>query len=240
MDVMTDAVGLTVASMQNDVQRMNMIANHAANALTPGFKRSLVAVANQSPPVGASVGLATVPVQTAVLDTKPGIPRKTGLPLDLSIVGDGYFEVKTESGYAYTRLGAFHLDGRGRLITQAGDPVLGTGGEITLTSTSPVIDRDGKVYEKGVEIGQLKLVSFADPNQLQSIGNGKFMAPDGVLPQELSHPQILQGHLESSNVDSTREMASIIETYRHFETSQRLLQIYDDLRDKTFRSLGQF
>jgi flagellar basal-body rod protein FlgF len=239
MDAITDVVGLTVGSMQNDIQRMNLIANHAANALTSGFKRSLVAVTNQSDSASL-LGVAPIPMQTSLLDLKPGIPRKTGVPLDVSLLGDGFFEAKTASGPVYTRAGAFHIDDRGRLVTQSGDAVSGLSGDILLTTQSPLIDRAGKVFEKGEQVGQLKVVTFSDPNRLQAVGNGVFVAPAEISVKEVQRPQMLQGHLESSNVDSAREMVSMIETFRHFETSQRLLQVYDDLRDRTFRNLGQF
>lgn len=233
---MVDPVSLTVPSMQNDMQRMSLIANHAANALTPGFKRSLLSAAGVS-----NAKLAQAPIQATSLDFRPGVPRRSGGPLDVAIMGDGFFELTTAEGIAYTRNGSLRIDEQGRLVNAAGNAVAGLSGEIRLATSNPVIDRDGRIYEKGQQIGQLRIVHFENSQYaLKAIGDGLYQLLEGMVAQEVPRPQVLQGHLEASNVDATREMVSLIETYRHFETSQRLLQIYDDMRDKTFRSLGQF
>lgn len=241
---MVDPISLTVASMQNDVQRMDVIANNAANALTPGFKRELVAAAAQVnvAPEGAIRGFpAATPMEYRLTDATPGAPKKTSNPLDMALLGEGMFEVRTDRGTAYTRLGAFHVDEQGRLVTPAGFQVQGLTGDIQLSSPNPVIDLQGRIVEKGTQVAQLKVVKFEPSAQLRRLGGGLMLAPNGSAePQELKSPRVAQGHLESSNVDSAREMANMIETYRHFESSNRLLQAYDDMRDKAFRSLGQF
>lgn len=239
-----DPISLTVASMQNDMQRMEAIANNSANALTPGFKREMVAAAARiNPPVGGgtSGAVASVPIEYRVTDFSPGAPKRTSNPMDVALLGEGMFEVRTDNGMAYTRLGAFHVDERGRLVTQAGYPVQGGAGDIAISVPNPVIDMQGRVFEKGAQVGQLKVIKFERGTALRRAGGGLFYAQSGsAAPEELKLPRMSQGHLESSNVDSAREMANMIETYRHFESSNRLIQAYDDMRDKAFRSLGQF
>ncbi|MBI2308417.1 MAG: flagellar hook basal-body protein [Rhodocyclales bacterium] len=229
--------------MQNDMQRMEVIANNAANALTPGFKRELVAASASlgvSAAGAASAATAGVPLEYRVVDTASGAPKKTSNPLDVALLGDGLFEVRTDRGMAYTRLGAFRVDEQGRLVTQAGFPVQGTSGDIVLSSPNPVIDLQGKIFEKGAQVAQLKVATFDRSTQLRRAGGGLLFSSGNALPAEASLPRVTQGHLESSNVDSAREMAGLMETYRHFESSNRLLQAYDEMRDKAFRSLGQF
>lgn len=239
-----DPISLTVASMQNDMQRMEVIANNAANALTPGFKRELVAAAAQmgaGSAGGVGGGSPALPLEYRVSDFSPGAPKKTSNPLDVALLGEGLFEVRTDRGMAYTRLGAFHVDEQGRLVTQAGFPVQGASGDIAITTPNPVIDLQGRIFDKGVQVAQLKVVKFDRGAPLRRAGGGLMFAPNGSSPpEELKVPRLTQGHLEASNVDSAREMAAMVETYRHFESSNRLLQAYDDMRDKAFRSLGQF
>lgn len=239
---MVDPISLTVASMQNDVQRMDVIANNAANALTSGFKRELVAaVAQANAPAGTAGELpVSIPLEMRLTDSGPGVPKRTGSPLDVALLGDGMFEVSTDRGTAYTRMGAFHVDGQGRLVTRGGFPVAGMSGDIVLSSPNPVIDAQGRLFEKGIQVDQLKVVKFEQPSVLNRAGEGLLFAPNGVGPEEMKLARVLQGHLESSNVDSAREMVNMVETYRHFESSNRLLQAYDDMKDKAFRSLGQF
>lgn len=241
---MVDPINLTVASMQNDMQRMEVIANNAANALTPGFKRELVAAAAQLgvSEAGRAGGAAPNTLQAhRLVDATPGAPKKTSNPLDVALLGEGLFEVRTDRGMAYTRLGAFRVDEQGRLVTQAGFAVQGVSGDIALSSPNPVIDLQGRIFEKGAQVAQLKVVAFDRSTQLRRGGDGLlFAANASAMPAEAKLPRVTQGHLESSNVDSAREMAALIGTYRHFESSNRVLQAYDEMRDKAFRSLGQF
>jgi flagellar basal-body rod protein FlgF len=241
-----DPVSLTAASLQMDLQRMNVIANNAANALTPGFRRELLVASGQFT-ASANMAAGNAPLTQAALprayvafDSTPGAPRMTSIPLDLALLGDGYFEVTTPQGPAYTRHGAFRLDPQGHLVTQAGLPVSGVGGDIRLSSDSPVIDREGRITEQGKQTGQIKVVNFERSTQLQSIGGGLYVPTGDARGTEMTKPRLAQGQLESSNVDSAREMAKLVETFRHFEGSSKLLQAYDDVRDKTFRALGQF
>ncbi|MBC7207903.1 MAG: flagellar biosynthesis protein FlgC, partial [Methyloversatilis sp.] len=39
---------------------------------------------------------------------------------------------------------------------------------------------------------------------------------------------------------SAKEMVQLMETYRHFEQGSRVIQAYDQVRDKVFTTLGQF
>lgn len=238
-----DPIAITAASLLMDTQRMSVIANNAANALTPGFRRELLVAAGQFHPdaaYGSQARPVAAPAPYTTFDSTPGAVRQTGNPLDVALLGEGYFEVQTAHGPAYTRQGAFRLDAQGRLVTQAGLPVAGTGGEIVLTSGTPLIDREGKVQEQGKQVAQIKIVNFEGAEQLRSIGGGLYVAAGDARGVEMARPRMAQGQLESSNVDSAREMARLIETYRHFEGTSRLLQAYDEVRDKTFRSLGQF
>lgn len=238
---MIDPTAQVAQALQNDIQRMGVVANNAANALTPGFKRELLAAssANAYATTDSSAGLR-LPVTTTYVDQSAGTPSKTGAALDIALHGDGYFEIKTDRGTAYTRLGHFRVDEAGRLVTQEGFPVQGQAGDISISSTDPVIDRDGQVLEKGVVTGRLRIVAVDRPELLKGIGAGLLVADGQIQLQEPKRSKVQQGFLESSNVDSAREMISLVETYRHFESSVRVLQAYDDLRDKTFRNLGQF
>ena len=51
--------------------------------------------------------------------------------------------------------------------------------------------------------------------------------------------RVRQGYLENSNVDSTAEMVGLIESMRHFEAAQKIIQGYDDMLEKAIRKLGE-
>ncbi|MBL8474817.1 MAG: flagellar hook-basal body protein [Methyloversatilis sp.] len=242
---MLDPITLTLASMQNDMQRMNLIANNAANALTPGFKREFGVIAGQvvdrtAAPSGLAASAEGIPLLGIRSDDRPGTPRQTGNPLDVALLGEGYFEVRTPDGFAYTRTGAWRLDADGRVVTEAGHAVMGTGGEIVLTSPTPKIGRDGRIFDGTRELGRLKVVTFEAGESLSRIGGGLLVPHASSRHRVLDQPRVAQAHLEASNVDSAREMVQMMETFRHFEQSSRVLQAYDQVRDKVFTSLGQF
>lgn len=237
---MIDPVDLMTLSIQQDMQRMNVIANNAANALTPGFKREYLAASSR---FGNQLSMLTMSTSPAIpdlqllTDNKPGIPKQTGNAFDIALQEDGYFELNTDKGVAYTRQGSFHLDEQGRLVSKEGFPVAGINGDIYLSTPRPRIDKEGRIFEQDKLVAQIKVVSFDKP--LNHIGGGIMIATSqGKI--ELQHPRMLQGQLESSNVDSTHEMVKMMEVFRHFEASHRMLQAYDDIADKTLRNLGQF
>ena len=248
---MADALAITAASMFNDMQRMSTLSHNLANATTPGFRREIAytrpfadQLADQlADQIAARPGHAGVrallPDFRSTIDHRPGTLRPTNAPLDLAIEGDGYFEVQADDGVAYTRQGDFQLDSRGRLVNRSGLPVLGNSGEITLGNGAVRIDSQGRVFEDQRDAGQLRLLRFERPQTLQALGEGLFRAPsEAAAPVE--SPRVRQAHLENSNVQTTREMVHLIETMRHFEAGQKLIQGVDEILGRAIRTLGEY
>lgn len=250
---MSELLSIVLSSIHADMARAERAAMNLANSQTPGYKREV----HRAAPFGARIDAAgatraergadtTAPVQT---DLRPGTLKATGQALDVAIVGDGWFEVSTAQGLAYTRQGSFRLDRDGRLVTQQGDAVMGTSGPIQLLHGSPRIDAAGRVYEgmaeagvsmAGTAVGQLKVVQFEGANAFQRMGNG-LMAYGGTaiaVPAETT-VQIQQGFLENSNVDPMREMVDLMQAVRHLETMQKVAMGYDELLGTSIRKLGE-
>src|SRR5207237_5829864 len=143
-------------------QQLNLdnIANNLANASTAGFRRRRLqfqdllyqnmimpgSAATQQTTVaaGLQIGLGTRSAASEIIQGQ-GDFTNTGNPLDLTIAGQGFFQVNLPSGEtAYTRGGTFHLDAQGNLVTAEGDPV-----EPSITipadATSITIGSDGTV-----------------------------------------------------------------------------------------------
>lgn len=265
---MAEIYAIALASMHQDMARLDRIASNLANATTPGFKREVIglkpfgqvleAVRAPAAPAGsraaaapaAATASATPTALQVRTDARPGTLRMTGQALDVAIVGEGFFEVMTDAGPAYTRQGDFRLDPRGRLVTARGDAVMGTNGEIVLATRSPVIDPEGRITEPdaapgstaaapGTPVATLKLVRFDAPRELQRLGAG-LVAPEGQAATVVSDGsvQLRQGALESSNVSAMDEMVQLIRTMRHFETMQKVAQGYDELLGTAIRKLG--
>src|SRR5262249_43441352 len=142
----------------------------------------------------------------------------TGNPLDLTIAGQGFFQVTLPTGeIAYTRSGAFHLDAQGNVVTADGNPI-----EPAITiptgATSITIGSDGTVsitqpgQTAASQVGSIQLALFPNPGGLNSVGNNLFLATTASGDPVVGTPggteglgSIQQGFLEQSNVNVVEE-----------------------------------
>lgn len=251
---MQDVLAITLASMHQDMARLDGVAMNLANLSTPGYKRGVAAPQSFSQIVEASAvqmgeSVANYRDIQMLSDMRPGTVKLTGQTLDVALAGDGFFEVTTPNGPAYTRQGNFRTDSLGRLVTTQGYPVMGKNGEIFLTTQTPVIDAVGNITEPnattgpsavdpGTPIAQLKVVKFDSPKTLQRLGEGMVAAGAGMSLVEDANVQIRQGALENGNVNSMQEMMQLIQTMRHFESIQKVTQGYDEVLGTAIRKLG--
>jgi flagellar basal-body rod protein FlgF len=237
-------VSATEMGMLDDVERLRIISHNLANVGTVGFKRELAVTRpfdEQMTEAGVSAETAapSTTTLTSYVDRSPGTLTHTGNPLDLAIEGNNaYFVIDTGQQEAYTRQGTFRLDADGQLVTVNGQPVVTTAGDLRLTGPTPVIDTQGNIRDNGSIVGQLKLVTVADPQSLQEIGNGLYIAPDSTSAEIADTARVRQGFTEAANVITMNEMIRMIETVRHFEASQKLLQGYDAMLDRAISDLG--
>lgn len=231
---MIDALSAAAGGMAADVSRLGTIAQNLSNTATPGYKRA-VPTARPFLLEGSEPA-----VETSGADLRHASLRPTGEALDLAIDGDGFFEVQTEAGLAYTRRGDFRLDAAGRLVTHAGHVVLGQGGPLVLDTASPTIDRSGRLFDGDKPLGQLKVVAFADARALSRSADGLFTTSQAPTVQPESEARLRQGHLEASNVSPAAEMVRLMETVRHFEASQKVIQGIDEMTERALRKLGEF
>lgn len=245
---MQEVLAVALTAMHQDMARVDRVAQNLVNVDTPAYRREAIAVrAFASALEGAQAPHAAPGGAEAITDVRQGAIKSTGQPLDLAILGEGFLEVRTDAGPAYTRQGSLRLDARGRLITAAGHPVMGKDGEIVLATQTPAIDAAGRITDPdavpgaagaGEPLAQLRVVRFEDPRHLTRLGGGLFAPPTGVAGAMDDHPQLRQGALEASNVSSTQEMVQLIQTMRHFESMQKVVQGYDELLGTAIRKLG--
>ncbi len=243
-------------SRQNALRReLDIVANNIANLNTTGFK-AVGAVFSEYLQAGAGSDQSFAPdrrlsfVQDRMTwhDMSQGTIQQTGNPLDVAIDGEGMLVVQTDRGERYTRNGALQINGSGELVTSSGDKVIGDAGPIVLASTDRdvVITKDGTIkVREGISLnsdstrGKLRLVMFANPQQLQKEGSSTFRAPPGVDPQPAPAANIVQGAIEKSNVRSVIEMTRMIELTRAYTEVANILQQQNELRKNSIQQLAE-
>jgi len=209
-------------------KQFELISNHLANAGTTGFKADILSF--------DSVFKANLTV-----DTTQGDLKQTGNALDCGIDGKGFFRIQTDRGVRYTRNGNFTINADQILVTENGDPVLGSGGPIIITGKHIHIGRNGDVTSDGNIVGRIALTGFASPEHLQKDGNTLF-AYDGP-PGEQTVPagtSIHQGALEQPNISTPREMVKMINAHRMYEAYQKMIQTLDEVDSKAILEIGKF
>lgn len=255
---MQPILAVSLATMQQDMQRMDTVARNLANVSTPGYKREVMStrpfvevvddLSSGATGGGSPAGPGVSAVQL-MLDGRPGTLQMTREPLDVALTGEGFFEVATDEGPAYTRQGNFKVDARGRLVTAQGHAVLGKNGDIYLTTPNPVIDEAGNITEPqatsgpavsvpGTPVAQLKVVRFEEPNKLQRMGDGLLLGGAGLTVLDDAQVHVRQGALENANVSTMQEMVQMMQTMRHFESMQKVAQGYDEMVGAAVRKLG--
>lgn len=240
-------------------QQLNVetISNNIANLSTTGFKRSrpefqdllyqnerrvgsASSDAGTTVPSGIQIGLG---VRTAAVyrDHSQGNLLPTSNPLDLAVQGVGFFQVNLPTNeIAYTRAGAFQLDQNGQIVTADGY-VVRPGLTIPQNALSITVNTSGQVLVKisgtvdPQTIGQLQLTQFQNPAGLQALGNNLFSEttasgqPIDGNPGTNNFGTILQGFLETSNVNVVSEITNLITAQRAYEMNSKVIQTSDEM-----------
>jgi flagellar basal-body rod protein FlgG len=249
---------LWVAKTGLDAQqtRMAVIANNLANVNTTGFKKSrpifedLVyqnirqagaqTTQNTQLPSGLQLGTGVRTVATEKLHTQGNI-QQTENSLDIAINGRGYLQILMPNGdINYTRDGSLKLDSEGQLVTSGGLP-LEPAISVPNDALSITIGRDGtvSVLQPGnaapVQVGQIQTTDFINPTGLEPVGENLYRetvssgAPIVGTPGDQEYGALLQGSLETSNVNVVEELVNMIETQRAYEMNSKAISTTDQM-----------
>jgi len=223
--------------------------NNLANIDTVGFKGDIPTFKSFLPyeivrynkweysPIG-KMNMGTK-VDGIYIDFAEGKLRETGNPLDLAIHGDGFFVVSYKGGEMYTRAGNFLLSKNGELITPDGFKVQGEGGNIIIEGKNVEIAEDGNIYVDGELVDKLKIIDFSDRKNLQKVGYNLFKYNGKNTPFVPDNFIVKQGMLEYPNINLIKEMVSILEATRTYETNQKVLRMQDETLDRAISELGR-
>lgn len=253
---MINSLQIAKTGMQAQQTQLDVISHNLANVSTSGFKRgtaifedliyqNLRQVGAQTAeqaelPTGLQIGLGVRTVATARTYTQ-GSLQQTSNNLDVAINGDGFFQIEMPDGTtAYTRDGTFKLTADGQLVTTSGYPVLG-GVTIPQDTRTVTIGTDGIVSvvvgnnPTPQQAGVIELASFVNPAGLEPRGQNLFTQTPASGDPTVGQPgteglgPVLQGYLESSNVNVVQELVTMIQTQRAYELNSKAIQTSDQM-----------
>ncbi len=253
---------LSAAGMKVQDHRQSLIANNIANAQTTGFKKDLAVIRQRA--VESREGARGMALIHPVLDGLPGGinvrstyhsfaqggTEQTGRPLDVAILGEGFFSVANGDETRYTRDGQFAINADGDLVLAAGNgrwKVLDeSGSTIALDpqGEKPGIYADGTIRQGQDVVAKLGLFTTGetglpgdDKQLLRKVGENLFDA--GELDMVPIEGRLEPGARERSNVDVMPELVNMIEASRAYQLNANLLRMQDEMTGRVVQSVGR-
>jgi flagellar basal-body rod protein FlgG len=253
---MIRSLWISKTGLEAQQTQMDVIANNLANVSTTGFKRSRAvfedmlyqtmrqpgAQSSQQTqlPSGLQVGTGVRPVATERIFTQGNL-QQTGNNKDVAIQGEGFFQVLLPDGSAaYTRDGNFQVDNQGQIVTASGY-VIQPAITIPSNAQSFTVGRDGTVSitvagtAQPTQIGTLQLTTFVNPAGLESRGENLYMetgssgSPNTNTPGTNGAGLLMQGYVETSNVNVVEELVNMIQTQRAYEINSKAITTSDQM-----------
>lgn len=254
---MNPALWISKTGLDAQTKDIAVISNNLANASTVGFKKSravfedlLYQTINQPGgrsaqdtelPSGLMLGAGAKVVATQKIHTQ-GDMITTDNSLDLMIQGEGFFQILMPDGTnAYTRNGQFTMDEEGNVVTPGAGYLIQPQITIPEDALSINVSQDGEVsvtlqgQPEPAVVGQINTVNFINPTGLEPIGQNLFTetavsgAPTEGVPGLEGYGMLVQGALETSNVNTTEELVNLIESQRVYEMNSKVISAVDQM-----------
>ena len=243
--------------MINEQKRLDVLSNNLANADTNGYKKEgttsqtfadeLAIKIKDTSSYGLAQKLGTISMGVHIGETytdySTGSFKVTDNSTDFAIKGDGFFAIaytdkQGNSSVKYTRDGAFTVNTQGYLVTKDGDYVLNVNGRIRVDPTQKItVDELGNIYQNDQQVGTIGIVDFADYDYLAKYGENMYDLVNGGTVTA-ADGRIVQGTLESSNVNVVSEMVNMITISRAYQAGQKVINTIDETLDKAVNQVG--
>jgi len=238
-------------------RNVEVVSNNLANMNTTGFMRrrtefhdllyqnlrrvgSTSSDAGTIVPSGVQLGLG-VKLAAVYRIHEQGNLNPTDNAFDLAVQGRGYFQIQMPNGdTSYTRDGTFQLNADGQVVTHDGYPLLpninvpNNAVDVAINASGEVLAKlDGQVAYANV--GQIQTAVFANDTGLESIGSNLYLetpasgAPGTAAPGTAGYGTILQGFLETSNVNAVEEIANLNSAQSAYEMNPKAIQTSDEM-----------
>ncbi len=215
----------------------DMISNNLANINTSGFKRDDIVfdVLEQGYQEDMSVDQYT--------DFDQGDLKSTGNLMDFAISGEGFFTLESDQGQVFTRNGHFSISEEGMIEDSFGNRLLGSSGPVEVLGQNGApgevrITEKGEVMVDGDIVNKILITDFQDKHDLEKIGNNLFKPNEGVTGEAIESTGIVQGFLETSNINPVSEMVNLIDMHRQFEATQKVMRTFDQIAEDAINEVG--
>lgn len=236
---------------------VEVISNNIANMNTTGFKRRraefqdliyqhLRRVGSTSSdtgtivPAGVQLGLGTK-IAAVYRIHEQGNLQQTENRFDIAIRGPGYFRIELPNGeFAYTRDGTFGLSPEGEVVTADGFRLLPgvvipqAARDVTINANGEVLVKlDGQIAPQNV--GQITIAIFANEGGLEAIGDNLYLETPASGQAQVGVPgapgfgNLMQGFIETSNVNVVAEITALITAQRAYEMNSKVITASDEM-----------
>lgn len=235
---------------------LDVISNNLANVNTTSFKQQRAEFQDLMYQTfrasgAATSGTATLPgavqiglgsrFSASATNFESGPLQATGNPLDMAIVGEGFFSVMRSDGtLAYTRDGAFKTDQAGLIVSNDGYPLqpeitIPAGASAITVAPSGIVSAILQGESQPTELGTIQLTLFPNPAGLTRIGQNLYQeggasgAPQTAAPGTNGAGQVQSEFVEGSNVQVVEEMVRMILAQRAYEINSKAIQTADEM-----------
>lgn len=254
--------------MVNEMKRLDILANNLANANTTAYKKegttsrtfademAIRVKDTSSYGLNRQIGEITYGVHLGQVytDYSSGSFRVTDNSTDFAIDGNGFFAVaftdkQGNTSVKYTRDGSFTVNVDGYLVTKDGDYVLNATGAMNgdanpenfiRVDPNQRIDVNelGYIFQNDEIVGTLGMTDFDNYDYIEKYGENLYNLLEGGN-RIGTNAKVMQGILESSNVNVINEMVNMITIQRAYEAGQKVITSVDSTLEKAANNVGR-
>lgn len=237
------------AGLEAQYNALNILANNLANIDTNGYKEDRLFYTVFASQVFSGGGPLEAAVNTSIVlggqavNFAQGELVETGNPLDLALLGPGFFVVAAPWGLRYSRDGAFSLNAARQLVNSSGYAAIDENGNpIVLPPGRIEVNSSGEISVNGMRVAKLKIVDFRERQGLVKEGASLFRQSDPNAREEKAVGfEVKPGFIEKANVNALRITADLISALRHFQFMERSIDLLmNQMGGESISQLGRF
>ncbi|MFH1514750.1 MAG: flagellar hook-basal body protein [bacterium] len=254
--VMLRGIYIAGSGMTERAADLEVVANNIANMQTDTFKRDRVAYSefkemylnriqlNEKKEGVGKLAMGSFISTSRFTDFSQGQLVATTQDHDVAMDGQGFIKVELPAGdILYTRCASWESTKDGIMVDKKGNAILDDGGStIQLEKIGDVMINDsGEILQNGKTIAKMGVYEFDDMSLLEKEGDSLYRlnGDPAILEKEAANTFLRQGYVEKANFSPLSVVTDMITILRDYESSQKVLQSYDETLDEAITKLGR-